>query len=160
MLQATKQYVPFKAYAQSKLANVMAAAELSRRCATMHASSSNSHFQLGRPVCSTSVHPGLINTPLARAYFENDWLFPWVRPVVQPLVRMLEPLALLEPFKGACSVAFAALAPEAAVNGMYISDERVTPAAAAARDSTACGRLWSTSCELSGMQDPMPLVGP
>jgi NAD(P)-dependent dehydrogenase (short-subunit alcohol dehydrogenase family) len=160
VLQATKQYVPFKGYAQSKLANVMAAAELSRRSATMHANSRSSHFQSGRPVCSTSVHPGLINTPLARAYFENDWLFPWVRPIAQPIVRMLEPFGLLEPFKGACTVAFAALAPEATVDGKYVSDGRVTPSAAAALDRSACGLLWSKSCELAGMQDPMPLVSP
>ena len=36
-LHATKRYVPFKCYAQSKLANVMTAAELHRRCAAAHA---------------------------------------------------------------------------------------------------------------------------
>jgi NAD(P)-dependent dehydrogenase (short-subunit alcohol dehydrogenase family) len=154
-MQATKKYTPFKCYAQSKLANVMTAAEIHHRSSV--AIGQGAPGSRHNPVCATSVHPGLVDTPLARHYFENDWPFRWLRPVVRPLVRLLEPAVLLKPAVSAHSVAYAALADSAAVAGQYVVGQRVARPAKAAQDEVQRARLWSKSCKLAGIADPLPM---
>ena len=80
--------MPFKSYAQSKLATAMFSAELDHRAA-MHEQMCPSG---GAPtVSAVSVHPGIVNTALARRYFEDDWIAPALRPLLKPVLRALFP---------------------------------------------------------------------
>ena len=150
-LQARKKYAPFRSYCQSKLANVMAAAELNHRCQLANFDAA------GALVTATSVHPGLVDTPLARGYFEGDWLPALIRPMAKPIVRVLEPVFLKRPSLGAAPVLLAALGVADEVAGQYISGQKVATAAKAAADVDQRAQLWQVSCELARIMDPLPL---
>lgn len=93
-----------------------------------------------------SVHPGLVDTALARGYFES-----LVPGLLRPLLRVLFPVVLRTPASAAKTVVFAATAPEVA--GCYVSDGAVHQPARLARDVGAARRLWDVSCELVGSTD-------
>jgi len=150
-LQASRRYKPFKGYAQSKLANTMTAAELQRRFDRAAGAHADSRCR----ATAVSVHPGLVDTALARTYFETDWLAKWLAPVGRPLLRALFPFVLLPPAMSARTLLWAAFAPAETVAGAYVSDCAVKPMARAAEDPAACARLWDVSCKLAGMDDPL-----
>lgn len=94
--------------------------------------------------CSgVSVHPGLVDTALARGYFES-----LVPGLLRPLLRVVFPVVLRTPASAAKTVVYAATAPEVA--GAYVSDGAVHRAARLARDVDAARRLWDVSCDLVG----------
>lgn len=88
-----RKYDGWEAYAQSKLANLLHAKELSRRLAD-------------RGVVALSVHPGWVRTrligPTMPLWFQDF--------VLRPFGRWL---GMIEPFEGAQSTLFALLSPEA-----------------------------------------------
>lgn len=152
-VQATKKYVPFKSYAQSKLANVMAAKELNRRCAAA------GHAGL---VTASSVHPGLVDTPLARGYFMNDFLSVWpqvLQPAARRFMKVVLPTMLIPPSMGANSVVYAALGSDDEVAGQYIEGQHTMQPAKLARNEAACAQLWNVSCKLAKIDDPLPMHG-
>lgn len=190
-LQHEARYVPFQAYADSKLMNVIAARELQRRCGglgyavlmrcnvlwcwffqsavccctcmavcchgivveniivaqiIMHVHCQAACDSLSIPLCrdsAVSVHPGLVDTALARGYFEG-----LVPGLLRPLLRVVFPVLLRTPASAAKTVVYAATAPELA--GAYVSDGAVHTPAGLARDVQAAKRLWDVSCELVG----------
>ena len=120
-------YVPFRVYADSKLANIYFTRELARRLE-------------GKGVSAFALHPGVIATGFA---MDGDvsgplaWLFRWIRPF------------LLTPEKGAATTVHLATAPDLdRFSGGYF--ERCKPAdpARVAQDDEAARRLWDVSTSL------------
>jgi NAD(P)-dependent dehydrogenase (short-subunit alcohol dehydrogenase family) len=126
-LQQTRGYRGRRAYANSKLANILFTRELAERLA-------------GSGVTANCLHPGVVATGYAREGTMLDRLG----------FRLARPF-LLSPERGADTVVHLATAPEVAeVSGAYFADRRQITPSAAARDQTSARRLWQISEELTG----------
>jgi NAD(P)-dependent dehydrogenase (short-subunit alcohol dehydrogenase family) len=127
-LMGEKRYRGWRAYSQSKLANLLFTYELARRLA-------------GTGVTVNAVHPGLVATGFASA---NGWrgrLF-------QRAARWFG----LTPEQGARTVVYLASSPDVAgVSGGYFVRNRQVVSSAASRDEEAARRLWQVSLELTGL---------
>jgi NAD(P)-dependent dehydrogenase (short-subunit alcohol dehydrogenase family) len=111
------------AYADSKLANILFARELSRRLA-------------GTGITSNSFHPGVVNTGFAH---NNSGVF-------SAAVKFISPIFGRTPEKGAQTLVWLATSREAAeVSGEYFKDRRVVRTTMAAKDDTLSARLWALS---------------
>lgn len=124
-----KGYGIFKAYARSKLANVLFAAELGRRLA-------------GTGVTSNSLHPGAVDT--------NIWSGApgWARPIIFVLWRW----RFLSAAQGARSIVDLACDPALdGVSGAYFESGTRCEPAPLARDAALARRLWETSERLVGL---------
>ena len=118
----------FRAYAQSKLANILFTTELARRLA-------------GTGVTANSLHPGVVATNFGT---NNGWLGRAVRPLFN--------LVSISAEQGADTMIYLATAPEVAeVSGVYFYKRKATTPAKAAQDSAAAQRLWALSERLAGM---------
>ncbi|MCY3786459.1 MAG: oxidoreductase [bacterium] len=129
-----RAYRSMPAYAQSKLANLLFAAELQRRLE-----------RAGSELLSLAAHPGYVRTGLQR---HRRWL---------QLITMLVAAA---PARGALPILYAATAESVEPGGYYGPDGRGelrgaptrVPAAPAARDEEVAARLWQESQRLVGLQ--------
>ena len=122
-LEGTLEYSRWRAYGQSKLANLLFAREL----ATRMPHSSQSAF---------AVHPGVIKTELVRHF--------------NPLVRLGASLGGALFFKsveqGAATQSYVAVHPGISdLNGEYFSDNNVKESSDMGRDMDMAKRLWETS---------------
>lgn len=127
-LQGEHGYSGWRAYAQSKLANVLHAYELAR-CLD------------AAKVTVNALHPGFVSTRLAR---NNGLLFRLVMPLVRIIAR--------SPEEGARNSVYLASSPEVeGVTGKYFEDEQVVPADPAARDEATAQKLWQVSEEMTGL---------
>lgn len=144
-LQSQRRYVPMRAYAQSKLADLMFAFELQRRLAAA-----------GSRVISVAAHPGVADTHL----FQTG-----ARPALEMVVRgwMGHAIGSLlnTDAQGALPTLYAATSPDVTPGGYYgpqglmeARGSRVGPAKVAghARDVAAAGRLWAVCEELTGVR--------
>ena len=139
-LQGEKNYDRWKAYGQSKLANVMFAVELQRRL-----DSSNSNVQ------SFVAHPGVARTNLqpASVAASGSRLEPFVYKLMAPLFQSAA--------MGALPQLYAATAKEATPSSQFGPNQwggmrgwpTAVPMAASAKDSKQCQKLWEISEELS-----------
>jgi len=123
-------YGIMKAYARSKLANVLFGAELSRRLA-------------GRGVTSNSVHPGSVAT--------NIWSGAplWAKPVIYLLFRP----SFVSPEEGAAAVVRLAADPGLeGVTGRYYEGGKAVEPAPLARDERLAKRLWDVSAGMVGLR--------
>lgn len=138
-LQGERRYDRWKAYGQSKLANVMFARELQRRLDAEDAG-----------VRSLAAHPGVARTNLQPASVAASGS--WIEPLAYRLMAPLFQSAAM----GALPQLYAATAPQAQPAGHYAPGEfggmRGWPAEArvapAALDPVQCERLWQVSEEL------------
>jgi protochlorophyllide reductase len=138
-LQGERRYDRWKAYGQSKLANVMFARELQRRLDAEDAG-----------VRSLAAHPGVARTNLQPASVAASGS--WIEPLAYRLMAPLFQSAAM----GALPQLYAATAPQAQPAGHYGPGEfggmRGWPAEArvapAALDAVQCERLWQVSEEL------------
>ena len=138
-LQGERRYDRWKAYGQSKLANVMFTLELQRRLDAANAG-----------IRALAAHPGLARTSLQPSSVAASGS--WFEPIAY---RLLDPL-FQSAAMGALPQLYAATAPEAAPAGHYGPDgfggmggwPKSVPVAAAARDTSQCQRLWQVSQEL------------
>jgi NAD(P)-dependent dehydrogenase (short-subunit alcohol dehydrogenase family) len=139
-------YVPQQAYANSKLANLLFAAELHRRCSAR-----------SLPVTSTAAHPGVCATGLVadRQGMGANWLVRLARP---PVLR-----PFLQPARAGAraSLYAAALAPPGSYTGPQHWGETRGAIGAAKRSALAADeklarRLWSVSEELTGFRYTWP----
>jgi protochlorophyllide reductase len=138
-LQGERRYDRWKAYGQSKLANVMFALELQRRLT-----------EEGSTVRSLAAHPGVARTNLqpASVAASGSWLEPLAYRLMAPLFQSAA--------MGALPQLYAATAPEARPGGHYGPDQlggmRGWPTEArtapAALDAEQRLRLWQVSEEL------------
>lgn len=131
-------YSGMGAYAHSKLANVLFAAELARRFEAT-----------GRDITSNSVHPGAIpGTGFGR-------FLPGPLP---GLLRRLEAVpGVTSVADGAAELLFVGLSPRIdGVSGRYFADQRPRSPSKAARDQAAARRLWRESAAMLDIEVPLP----
>lgn len=122
-LAAERQYDPWTAYGQSKIANVLFAMELARR------------FE-GTARTANSLHPGVIATNLGRH----------MGTLANLGMALAKPLALKSAGEGAATQCYVAVHPDAAsISGAYFSDCNVDKPRRDARDPALAARLWETS---------------
>jgi WW domain-containing oxidoreductase len=125
-LSGERRYSPWRAYGQSKLANLLFARELDRRLQ-------------GTSATANALHPGAISTDLGRN------LNPVFRFVFSTVARpFLKSVA-----QGAATQCWVATAPELeAVGGSYFADCTEAPTTPQGRDPALARRLWSVSEDL------------
>lgn len=127
-VQMSKSYSGMKAYANSKLANILFTYELDRR---LHSGASNDSV-----VTVNALHPGVVRT--------NIWGNA-VRPL-GPVVNLLGRFAMRSPQEGAATPIYLASAPEVAgVSGRYFIDCKPTQSSDASYDEKTARRLWEIS---------------
>ncbi len=125
-LHLERKYSPLRAYAQSKLANVLFAREMARRLE-------------GSGVTSNAVHPGAVATGFGR---NNRDLLAWLVRVGARFLRT--------PEEGARTLVWLATedSVEGATGGYYV-DEKLRKPSKAALDDEAATRLWDLSLEMT-----------
>jgi NAD(P)-dependent dehydrogenase (short-subunit alcohol dehydrogenase family) len=127
-LQGAGRYSGWRAYGQSKLANVLFTRELARRLE-------------GTGVTANALHPGVVATGFGR----NN---PGLRGAVFALAAPL----LLSPERGARTSVHVATSPDlAGVTGRYFAGSRERSPSAEARDDAVARRLWETSERMTGL---------
>lgn len=116
----SQNYSPWVAYGQSKLANILFAYELDRRCR-----------QRGLPVAANAVHPGGVDTELGRhlAGSAGD-----IGKQLESLARPVMSTVIKSAADGARTSVLLATGPEGKLSGRYWLDER--PAASMDVDPT------------------------
>ena len=125
-LHFEKGYNQLKAYARSKLANVLFTRELARRLD-------------GCGVTAVAMHPGVVRT----RFGETGGGF------MRALIKIGAPF-LISPERGADTMIWAATSPEAAsLNGVYLIRRKVRTPPALARDDEVARKLWDVSAELT-----------
>jgi len=124
-------YRIMRAYARSKLANVLFAAELARRLA-------------GTGVTSNSLHPGAVAT--------NIWTGApaWAKPLIFVFFR---PFFISAEQGGERIVQLATDPALDGVTGKYFENGRESTPAPLARDAALARRLWRVSTEMVGLQE-------
>jgi len=125
-LNSEKSYAQMSAYSQSKLANVLFARELAGKLK-------------GTGVTVNSLHPGVINTELARnTPVVNNFVVKW-------MLKMF----LKTPAQGAATTLHVAMSPEGGeVTGKYFSDSKITRTAPQAEDDEVARKLWNATEEI------------
>ncbi|MEX2222007.1 MAG: SDR family oxidoreductase [Candidatus Rokuibacteriota bacterium] len=125
-LMGARAYDGFKAYAQSKLANIVFTYELARRLA-------------GTGVTANCLHPGLVASGFANAGPTT----------IRVLSRVARPF-LRSPAKGAATSIHLASSPElTGVSGRYFVNQRERRSSKASYDEAVAARLWRVSDELT-----------
>jgi NAD(P)-dependent dehydrogenase (short-subunit alcohol dehydrogenase family) len=128
-ISGTNGYSSWRAYGQSKLANILFTSEFARRLE-------------GSGVTATCLHPGVVRTGFGR---EGS--------AVIRLWFKLAGMLLLSPEKGADTAVWLASSPDVeGASGGYYAKKRLQRPSAAARDCETAGRLWALSCKLTGLR--------
>jgi NAD(P)-dependent dehydrogenase (short-subunit alcohol dehydrogenase family) len=146
-LNGEKGYSAWGSYGASKLENILFTQELQRRADA-------SGFNL----VATSLHPGAVNTDLARNMMggEEEW---YKKKVVGPtnfgekVLQTLVNKALLTPEQGAATQVYLAIAKDEE-RGRFYSDLKPQTLPAFATDESVAEALWNKSEELCGVQFP------
>lgn len=127
-LQNEQRYGAFRAYGQSKLANILFTVELAKRVE-------------GQGVTANALHPGAVATRLGK---NNGLLARVSLPFLKPFFRT--------PAQGAETSIYLASDPGLAdtSGGYFANCKRVTPSAHA-RDEELASALWKQSCALVGL---------
>ena len=119
-LDGRRGYRPYRAYGQSKLANLLFAKALSRRLPRSGQTSS-------------AVHPGVIRTRLQRH----------MNPVARGALALIDAVLLKSIAEGAATQCYAAVHPAmAGVTGRYLADCNGARPSRLARDESLQERLW------------------
>ena len=127
-LHGAKRYGGWRAYCQSKLANILFTRELARRLK-------------GTRVTANSLHPGFVQTRFFRKPGFRWWL-----------MGLGANLIAISPEKGAAtSIYLASSAEVAGAHGRYFTKCRAVEPSRAARDDEAAARLWDVSQSLTGV---------
>ncbi|MBF9133381.1 SDR family NAD(P)-dependent oxidoreductase [Plantactinospora sp. S1510] len=145
-LHGTRGYRPVRAYAQSKLANLLFTFELQRRMSAADV-----------PTIAVAAHPGVARTDLVR-HAPGP-----VRLLASGRLRWLSDWLLQEPAMGALPTVRAAVDPGAAGGGYYgpsgwaemAGDPVPVEAHRRAHDGAAQRRLWQESERLTSVRYPL-----
>ncbi|HJZ48859.1 MAG TPA: SDR family oxidoreductase [Roseiflexaceae bacterium] len=126
--QLKRGYSAWRAYGQSKLANILFTVELARRLD-------------GTAVSANALHPGFVASNFGK---NNGGLF-------AILIGLAQRVAAISPESGADTSIYLASSPEVAgVSGQYFETCRAVMPSAEAQDRTAAARLWQLSEALVG----------
>ena len=126
--QHRSRYWGWRAYARSKLANILFSYELARRLE-------------GTGVTVNAVHPGLVGTNL----LANNGALGRLLKVAVGIVGM-------SPERGARTSIYLATSPEVeTVTGGYFFQEQEVPSSGASYDEDDARRLWQLSSDLTGL---------
>jgi retinol dehydrogenase-12 len=124
-LQLKKGYIGFKAYSQSKLANVLFTYELARKLE-------------GTKVTANALHPGFVDTGFAK---NNGGLVKFAMGLLKPMQRKVD--------EGAQTSIFLASSPEVeGVSGKYFADLKSVASDPASYNTAAAEKLWQLSLEM------------
>jgi NAD(P)-dependent dehydrogenase (short-subunit alcohol dehydrogenase family) len=127
-LQLGKGYGSFKAYSQSKLANILFTRELARRLSASK-------------ITANSVHPGVVRTGFGRG--DGGWLALGVK---------IAGAFFLSPEQGAATSIYLASSPEVArVSGKYFARCKEKTPSRRAQDDEVALKLWDVSARLTGL---------
>jgi NAD(P)-dependent dehydrogenase (short-subunit alcohol dehydrogenase family) len=125
-LQGKLRYSGWRAYARSKLANILFTYELARRLA-------------GTGIVTNALHPGLVATNFGR----NN------RGIAAALFRIVQLMAI-SPEEGAQTIIYLASSPAVeGVTGEYFVRQRAVRSSQVSYDRAAAERLWQVSAELT-----------
>ena len=128
--QATKRYRGWRAYSQSKLANILFTYRLAA-------------LLEGTPVTANCLHPGFVASNLGQ---DNGWLF-------ATMLKVLMRFSAIDVEAGArTSVHVATGADIAGVSGRYFDKSREAASSLASRDEETGRRLWELSESLTGFR--------
>lgn len=131
-LQMTEGFSPSRAYAASKMANILFTVELERRLGASG-------------VTADVLHPGVVATSFGRSE-ESSKRMGWMMSGLKPFLR--------KPAQGARTSVFLATADrETLETGLYWSDEKPKDPIPPAVDPDVAQRLWSESARLVGLSD-------
>lgn len=122
-LHIQHRYSGWKAYAQSKLANILFTYELAHRLA-------------GSGVTANCLHPGFVNTRFA---FNRDTEKP------HPMVRLGKPFAI-QASEGAATIVYLAASPQVeGITGKYFAKRKERSSSRASYDLILAEKLWNIS---------------
>ena len=122
-----RSYFGMKAYARSKLANLLFTYELARRLA-------------GSGVTVNAVHPGGVATDIWRTNF----------PVLGPAIKWVMSLFALTPEEGADTLIYLASSPDVeGVTGKYFVEREAIASSPLSYDEQVAARLWEVSEQLT-----------
>jgi NAD(P)-dependent dehydrogenase (short-subunit alcohol dehydrogenase family) len=128
-LQGEHSYRGYRAYARSKLANILFTYELARRLE-------------GTGVVTNALHPGFVATNFGH----NN------RSFTAGLFRILQRVAAISSEEGAQTIIHLATAPEVqTITGEYFVKRKAVRSSQVSYDRTAAERLWQVSTELTGL---------
>ncbi|HYW75303.1 MAG TPA: SDR family oxidoreductase [Gammaproteobacteria bacterium] len=124
-----KDYGILRAYARSKLCNVLFTRELARRLE-------------GTNVTVNALHPGTVATHIW------DGAPGWARPILE----LSKWLFMISPARGGKRIAYLAMSDDVAgVTGQYFEKNRTKKPSRLARDEALAKRLWDESLRLTGL---------
>lgn len=128
-LQLCRSYSGWKAYSQSKLANILFTYELARKLS-------------GTGVTVNCVHPGFVSTRFA---FNRDTEKPnWMMSLMKPFT--------IQPAEGAETSVYLAASPEVeGVTGKYFAKRKEKASSRASYDLVVAEKLWNLSTALTGV---------
>ncbi|XP_077411194.1 retinol dehydrogenase 12-like [Vanacampus margaritifer] len=128
-LGSENNYHPVRAYAQSKLANVLFTRELAKRTEALG-------------VTAYSVDPGAVNTEIARHIRRP------MADVIQTFSRLIKTSA-----EGAYTTIYCVVTPDnELLNGGHYKDCAYSKGCRAGRDDGTALKLWAASCHLLGIR--------
>ncbi len=127
-LQASKKYSAWRAYQQSKLANILFTRELARRLE-------------GTGVTANTLHPGYVQTQIFRPAGFSGWL-----------MRRAAEVFAITPEEGAQTSIYLANSPEVeGQTGLYFIKQKAAASSPESLDDTTARRLWDVSAKLTGL---------
>jgi NAD(P)-dependent dehydrogenase (short-subunit alcohol dehydrogenase family) len=127
-LEFKRGYFGMKAYARSKLANILFTYELARRLE-------------GSTVTVNALHPGHIATDIWRTNFS----------VIGPILKWIMGFFALTPEEGARTSIYLASSPDVAgVTGQYFVEKEAVQSSPMSYDKNLARQLWVVSEQLSG----------
>jgi retinol dehydrogenase-14 len=123
-------YFGFKAYARSKLANVLFTYELARRLGSGQ-------------VTVNALHPGFVASDIWKSNF----------PIIGPALKWLMGVFLLAPEQGADTAIHLASSPEVAgITGQYFANREPVQSSPLSYNEGVARRLWEVSANLTGLE--------
>jgi NAD(P)-dependent dehydrogenase (short-subunit alcohol dehydrogenase family) len=129
-LQGETKYSPWRAYQQSKLANILFTRELARRLE-------------GTGVTANALHPGYVRTQIFRAEGFQGWL-----------LRRAAELFAITPEEGAQTSIYLAASPDVeGQTGQYFVRRKPASSSSSpeSQDEATARRLWEVSARLTGL---------
>ena len=131
-IEGKTRFGGWRAYQQSKLANILFTYELARRLE-------------GKRVTANTLHPGFVRTTIFREPGFVGWL-----------LRRAADVIALSPEDGAKTSIYLASSPDVAgISGRYFVKEKPTESSPQSRDAAAAQRLWQLSEEMTGVKNAL-----